>query len=278
MPKPNTWMDILVGDVHDGHKSGLCHPDMPDGVTQNKEQRWLYEVYASHFLPELKEYIKLHKPTTKHVVYGGDMVERDWKSRNKENEMWSRDYRETVPNAIELLKPITSLADYIHVIKGNQAHSGQSGEADELFAYALPYEKVVKNSGNKWIHNTAYWKAEGLLFQAKHKGKNYSKKNIDSIIASLRSDIVMECHRKGQPVPDVAYRFHNHWAGISSDWEKPIIVQNPSWQLPYEWVNEIDDIGQTPVVGATAFVYSGGKLIDKRKFTYTWERYVWMPK
>jgi hypothetical protein len=64
-------IDIILGDLHVGHVMGIAHPDMPDGKTLTKTQRWLFTVWDTEFLPAIWKILDDEKPDYVHCLLGG---------------------------------------------------------------------------------------------------------------------------------------------------------------------------------------------------------------
>lgn len=266
-------MDIQIGDTHVGHKTGIMYPHKYTGDYQtNPVQQWIWLTYKHHFLIDLKSLITELKPGYIHANLGGDLGDIDQKDRSQQ--FWSKDPSLIADNAHEVLLPVMELCDDVHSIKGTKSHTGHNSFVDDIIS--KKFDNVVRRNGDDSTFPRVVYDINGIRVDVQHKGKNKSAGTILNLMNSLRRDIIIDRAANKIPIPDVVVRFHNHWGGISSDM-RPIIVQNPSWQLPYDYIHEIDAVGTTPVIGCTVLLYRNGE-VDIKKFWYTYRlEKVWKP-
>ncbi len=156
-------------------------------------------------------------------------------------------------------------------------NTGQNSQIDE--AIADNFDNVVKQDD----YNNAWYRCEyelsGVLVDAQHRGKNRSKWAKENLITALRQEIIVDRSMNNRRIPDVVYRGHFHWWGDTSIHVKPYVVQVPSFQLPNDFIAEIDPVGGTPKVGGFVAVYQNGKIADRFPLTYTYkEEPIWRPK
>ncbi|MBW2559120.1 MAG: hypothetical protein JRD69_09880, partial [Deltaproteobacteria bacterium] len=238
-------LDISVGDIHVGNKFALMYPDADLDYRINASQRWLFKAWSEHFLPAVETLIDGTEFDHVHLLLGGDLGDKDGKNRS--TFFWSRDEKTIVENAVTLLEPLVDMVDSVHVIRGTQSHTGPASSIDE--AIARNFDNVVwKSKRDKqaaW-YKTRY-KLAGVLVDAQHYGKNKSKWADENLITALRTEVIKEY--AGEELPKMIQRFHFHWFGTTSIHKEPIVMQCPSWQLPNEYIAEIDAVGRKPVVG-----------------------------
>ena len=275
MSKRNVSLDIVISDTHVGHKTGLIYPDKLEDYKPNDMQRWLFKVWHDNFLPDVKAIIKDVKPTFIHGLTAGDMGDADFKNRS--TQFWTKDINQIKSNANDLLEPFFELCNAVHCIKGTRSYTGQNSQIDE--AIADNFDNVVKQDD----YNNAWYRCEyelsGVLVDAQHRGKNRSKWAKENLITALRQEIIVDRSMNNRRIPDVVYRGHFHWWGDTSIHVKPYVVQVPSFQLPNDFIAEIDPVGGTPKVGGFVAVYQNGKIADRFPLTYTYkEEPIWRPK
>ena len=265
-------IDYVSGDFHVGHKCGICHPDiLEDDYKMNKGQMWLWSVFCHHFIPDLKHIIKLTKPKHVHGLFGGDMGDRD--AKNRSNQFWTKKATLIEDNAVELLEPLTQLCDSLHFLKGTRSHTGD--EIDN--AIAVNFDHAVGDRA----HYEANYILEDVKISARHYGKNRSKWADTNLLNGLRSEIILEYAKSKKRIPDMNYRHHFHWFGMTPEYEPYRVVSIPSFQLPYDqdYVAEIDPVGKHAYVGGFVAVYQNGKVVDDFPLTYTYPKEdSWTPK
>jgi len=268
--------DIVIGDMHIGHKTAILYPYDLEDYKPNVAQRWLYrDVWLGKFLPEVKVILKENKPKYVHGLLGGDMGDIDFKKRS--NEYWTKDINIIRDNANILLEPFMELCDAVHILKGTKSHTGQNSQVDE--AIARNFDNVAKrNETNYAWYVCDYRLPDGTLVNAQHYGKNKSKWGEGNLVNALRDEIILERAKHRRPVPIICYRFHFHWSYVTSEHKRPIIVQVPGWQLPYDHVAQIDPVGRVPVVGGFVALYQSGDVVDTFPLNYTYKERIWSPK
>ena len=265
--------DLIMSDAHNGHKIALMYPYGLEDYSPNDMQKWLYKVYLEHFLPDIKYILKQAKPKYVHGLLGGDMGDID--AKNRSNHYWSKNVEVIKENSYNLLNPLMELMDSFHALKGTGSHTG--GVIDE--AIANNFDHCIKR--NEW--NSAWYRCEyelgGVLVDAQHKGKNKSKWAKTNLLNALRSEIILDRAQNNRRIPDISYRFHFHWSGTTDREENYRVVSVPSWQLPNDYIAEIDSVGRTAMVGGMVVLYQNGKVVDDFPLNYTYEEdKIWKPK
>jgi len=257
--------DIVIGDMHIGHKTAILYPYDLEDYMPNIGQRWLYkDVWLGKLLPEVKAILKQHKPKYVHGLLGGDMGDIDLKKRSEQ--YWTKDINIIRDNANTLLDPFMELCDTVHVLKGTKAHTGQNSQVDE--AIARNFDNVEKRNDAYYAWYKVDYRLGGVLVNAQHYGKNKSKWGEGNLVNALRDEIILERTKHSRSVPTVCYRFHFHWSYITSRYKKPIIAQVPGWQLPYDHIAQIDPVGRITEVGGLVSLYKGKEVVDMFPLNY----------
>lgn len=264
--------ELRIGDIHDGHRTAIMYPKNYRRYTPNKAQKWLYKVFTKNFLVDVQELLDEFKPDYVHGNIGGDCGDLNY--HNRSEQYWAETEWEVIDNLKLLLRPFVELCDTVHFLKGTKSHVGKSHQLDEAIAREFS-ETVWNNDYASWTEVNAV--LAGVLVNSRHYGKNQSKWGKGNLINSLRDEIILDCIKHGRRVPDIAYRHHFHWAGMTVHNEKPMVVQVPSWQLPYDHIAQIDPVGRTPVVGGVVSFYQGKTILGVHQLNYTWKEKSWSP-
>lgn len=271
-----TFIDISLGDLHVGHKTGMFYPDPDLDHRANKWQTWTWRVWRDNFIPDIKAVLDKYPKSYIHGEFGGDMGDKDIKKRSPEA-YWTKDTPTIVDNLNDLLEPIVNWCDAIHVINGTRSHVGGDDNVDNTYAKDLDNAVHMGNKIYAW--GRVEYELGGLLIDAQHLGKNRSKWAKENMMNALREEIILDRHKNGRRVPDIVLRHHFHYPGCTTFFDKPIVFQIPSWQLPNGYILEIDPVGRTPVVGGWVNVYGDRQLIESVPLIYTYPREkVWKPK
>jgi len=268
-----TYIDIHIDSLHVGHKSGMYYNGRNFDYKPNPANRWLWKVW-NMFWEEVEQLIEKHNPSHVHLSMLGEAGDIDYKMRS--NEFWTKDYDVVKDNAIEVLERPMKLVDGAHFFRGTDAHVGSGGTLDELIA--SEYESAIPTEDGKFAHLRAEYELGGVLFDVQHKGKNRSKWGDTNLITALREEIILDRTHNKRPVPDVITRGHFHWLGATDINVSPLVVQVPSFQLPYKYIHDIDAVGRTPIVGGVVFIIKNRK-VTYEPITYTFPRSkVWKQK
>lgn len=272
----DTFIDIVLGDLHVGHHTGIMYPDPDLDRRPDKYQRWLWRAWNDHFIPDIKAVLDKHPKSYVHGEFGGDMGDKDIKNRSPES-YWTRDTGTMVDNLVQLLEPIINWCDAIHVINGTRSHVGGDDNVDNALAKDLDNAVTVSEKIYAW--RRVEYELGGLLIDAQHVGKNRSKWASGNLIAALREEIILDRVKNNRRIPDIVYRHHFHYPDCTSSLHKPVVYQIPSWQLPNGYVSEIDPVGRTAVVGGWVNVYGDKQIIESVPLIYTYPKErAWTPK
>jgi hypothetical protein len=164
-----TVLVAVVGDLHIGSTVGLCprRVALDDGgaYEASKSQRWLWSCWQDYW-----EQVKALKDEGVKVVavLNGDLCDRN---KHGHYQLFTTN-RATLKGAVlDTLKPQLDVADYTIVIRGTEAHTGESAELEEWFADDIGAVRDEQSGSASWW----YWEAtiEGhKLAMVHHPGTN----------------------------------------------------------------------------------------------------------
>ncbi len=230
---------LFVGDAHVMGDTGLCVPDMPVGSKDQRpysasyKQRWLYERYQ-----DLKQFAELLAMEYRLFVgIGGDNV--DGVMHHDSTQTYGTP-QDQVNMAVELFKPLVSLATFAHGVTGTASHVGDVGNDDravyELLGIEYSDYYQLEIGGERLLH----WAHHGLPV-----GKRDHTEEDGA--ARLAKDVEIRCLRKGERVPDAIVGHDRHRSF------KPFMMRDisvavcPCFQLPtyygMTWPHDSVDIG-----------------------------------
>ena len=265
--------DIVIGDTHIGSSSGLAYT--PDLEKPNIWQKWIFKVYANHFLPDIEKYIdEVQKRYGAidhiHLANGGDMGDLDTKKRSSANEYWAVNEKQVTANAKKLFDPLWKMCDSAHFIRGTRSHVGTGGGVDEAIADDCDIT-IPKDRHNKSWYDWEY-KLAGVHVQMQHYGKNKSKWGDESLLSALRSEVILDRASNNELIPDICYRFHFHYPMQTDPDKYPRMIGNAAWQLPYEYIYERDPVGRTNLIGGYICVFRDGEILEVKRLTYKYPK------
>jgi len=162
----------VVGDLHIGSTVGLCprRVALDDGgaYEASKSQRWLWRCWEDYWRQVAERKADGAQVV---VVLNGDLCDRNVHSHYQ---LWTINRATLQAAVLAALAPVLPIADYVVVVRGTEAHTGQSAEMEEWLARdidAVPDEQA--GSASWW-----YWEATIAghnLALAHHPGTNSTR-------------------------------------------------------------------------------------------------------
>jgi len=236
--KPQTIV-AFIGDEHTNSTVGLSAIQVAtdDGSAHraSKAQLWIrtcFEDYCRHLEKRVKNGLRRNRLIW---VNNGDLVEG---VHHNTTQICTSNMAQQLKNAIKTLQPILSLnPNSIYIIRGTEAHSGASGQWDELFARdirAVPVYEDKAPEDNEFSWYSLLLNIEGVLFDIAHTGEfgmsSWTGVNALNKIAMEAKDYYLS---RGERCPDYVIRSHTHrWGASAEDKSHSIkVVSVPSWQL-----------------------------------------------
>ena len=253
----------IFSDSHCGSTLGLCPPSftLDDGGTYfpSRGQMWLWYHWKAYW--ELVAEIHKRNGGSLYVVSNGDLVDGD---HHDTSQIITRNKSDQSKLAVAALEPMLVLnPDYIFVVRGTEAHVGQSG-----------YTEIEPDTGN---HSWYYLKIEvgGVKFDIAHHGKSGSKHwtKMNSAISDA-VDVTMQYYERGERPPDVIIRSHKHTPIDTFDNYASRLLMLPSFQVTTSFGHKIAS-GRVLPIGAYVFScgegkYTVDKYIEKPLVQRTW--------
>lgn len=269
----------VVSDIHAGGTTALC-PDeivLDDGgkYVASKAQRWLFQCWREYW--QKVEARRDALGAELYVVFNGDAVEGD---HHKTTQIMSAN-----PNAqaaawtAAISIPLDLEPDHIVMIRGTEAHVGQSASAEERIADGLRRDKrpiisEPETGAASWWH----WVAElqGVKVDVTHHGRIGQREHTrSSQIVLYAHDVHLSYTKNGERPPDLALRGHNHKVADSFDAVKPRVVATGAWQLGTGHVHKVQPDSLADIQGALVTIQDGAYDVEKVQFHY--QRPVWRP-
>jgi hypothetical protein len=217
---------VVVSDLHVGGTTALWPPDgkLESGNTvghgDNAHQRWLWEVW--------QDTIKTIKSTFGDdpfaLLLNGDLVEG---AHHHNKEVCAAIEADHMEAAIQLLQPLSALANETYVIRGTECHTKD-------------YERVIaKALGANYCGDKALIRVHGTLIDAAHHmpttGRAYLEAGAMSI---LMGNARLNYARVGHELPKVFLRAHRHVGGFYSD-GTAAVISTGAYQLLTRWAFKV---------------------------------------
>lgn len=272
MKKTKPVLLACVSDVHAGGATALC-PDrvvLDDGgeYVASKAQRWLMQCWCEYWARVAARRDELGAEL--YVVFNGDLVDGQVKNSTQVVSGNPNAQAAVVTEAMSI--PLGLKPDRIVVVRGTEAHVGNSASAEERIADGLRRDKrpiitEPETKASSWWHFRAI--IQDVYVDITHHGR------IGRLEHTRNSQVVLYAHdillghvkAKDRP-PDICLRGHNHKFADSGDECTPRVVATGAWQLKTGYVHK---------VAADSISDIGGVLLTIRDGTYDVEKVKYKP-
>lgn len=272
----------ITSDQHCGGTTALC-PDkisLDDGgeYHASKAQRWLFQCWKDYW-KRVGEVVKKEKPKYFYQGFNGDIVDG---AHHKTTQILSENpnAQAAVVNAVMTI-PLAQKPDQIIVIRGTEAHVGQSAAAEERIADGLfrdkrPIVRDMDTGSASWWHFRA--ELNGKLIDIAHHGRTGMREHTRMSAASLHAhDIFLSHAKRGERHPDLAVRAHYHRFNDSHDAAPTRVITSGAFQLKTGFVHRIaaDSVAD---IGGFIIVLRDGKPVEVERVQFEAARgSVWRP-
>lgn len=223
---------VCISDLHAGCKLALCPPG---GASLDDGGRYLPSPLQLKLYDIWREFWDKWVPTATKgepfaVVVNGDSV--DGVHHNSTTQI-SHCLEDQADIAYELLAPIVDLcAGRLYVVRGTDAHVGQSGVDENKLAKRLGAKK--SDTGQFARHELWMQLDKYLLHFAHHIGTSGSMAYETSALMRELSEMFADSARWGNQIPDIIVRSHRHRhieVRVPTKNNYGIAFVTPAWQL-----------------------------------------------
>lgn len=198
---------IIISDLHCGCQMGLMRPDGAhlDGgghVEPSDLQKKVWEIWLYFWNKQVPRWVKGEEYD---VVVNGDVIDG---SHHGSTSQWSHNLADQTAAAFDILEPIFKKAHRAYMIRGTEAHVGQSGTDEERLAKALGAVKSEHGNHARW----ELWKHVGnyLCHFTHHIGFTSSATHETSAVNAELALMFTEAGRWGHKPPAIICRSHRH--------------------------------------------------------------------
>ena len=264
---------VVVSDLHCGCKFGLC-PDrvrLDEGGTYeaSRFQRIVHDMWLrfwGEFVPEATN----GEPYA--VVVNGDSLDG---VHHKSTTQISHNTKDQRRIAVELLTPVAEACDgRFYMVRGTEAHVGQSGEDEE--EVAMSCGAVHDSDGNASRHDLWMYCGDGLVHFSHHIGTTGTMHYETTAILKELAEAYTEAGRNRTVPPDIIVRSHRHRCAeirIPTKIGYGISFTTPGWQLKTPFVHRIPGgRATTPQIGGSVIRQAHGGELYTRHRVWTLDR------
>lgn len=256
----------IVGDMHIGSTVGLCprRVALDDGgaYEASKSQRWLWSCWLNYWLEVGKR--KEAAGAQVVAVLNGDLCDRN---THGHYQLFTINRATLQAAVLDTLTPMLAVADCVIVIRGTEAHTGQSAEMEEWLARdidAVPDEQA--GSASWW-----YWEAtlaEHNLALAHHPGTNSTRPWTQGGGANRAAAMAMHNYYGQRWQPELVVFNHVRHNEDSADNHPVRCVFNRAFSLRTAYDHRSGRSLQQAQVGALIVTLDEGREIDVAKVAY----------
>lgn len=272
----------VVSDVHAGGTTALCPESVPldDGgeYRASKAQRWLFGNWEKYWAEVAK--VRDEESAELIAVFNGDLVDG---AHHKTTQVITENpnAQAAVVNAAMAI-PLALKPDHIVVVRGTEAHVGQSASAEERIADGLKRDKrpiaCDPDTGtSSWWH----WRAEieGVRLDVTHHGRTGMREHTrGGAIVLYAHDILLAHVKQDHLPPHVCFRAHYHRFNDSGPDACPVrVFQTGAWQLGTSYVKKVAADTLADCGGAIMRIQDGGYDLRKVEFKPESRGAVWRP-
>jgi len=193
--------------MHIGSTVGLCTPtvelDDGGGYTASKSQRWLWRNWQDYW-----GQVAALKAEGAQVValLNGDVGDRN---KHSAYQLVTVNRATLLRMMVDALQPVLDVADHIVIVRGTEAHTGQSAELEEALAKDIGAVPDVQAGTASWW----YWEAtleQVRVAAAHHPGTNSMRPWTRGGGANRAAAMTMDSYYGQRWQPDLAIFNHVH--------------------------------------------------------------------
>jgi hypothetical protein len=166
--------------------------------------------------------------------------------------------------------PLALKPDRIIVVRGTEAHVGQSASAEERIADGLRRDKrpVISDPETKsgsWWHFRG--EIQGVRVDITHHGRTGQREHTRGSAAVLHAHDIFLSHAKdGDPPPHLCLRGHHHRFNDSYDACPTRVVTSGAWQMATSHVHKVAADSMAGIGGLIVTIADGEYGVEKVAF------------
>lgn len=257
----------IVGDAHIGSTVGLCPRrvalDEGGAYESSPSQRWLWRAWLNYW--EQVAANKAALPGSKVVaVLNGDLCDRN---RHGHYQLWTINRATLKKAVIVALEPVLEIADYVIVVRGTEAHTGESAEMEEWLADDIGAVPDAQAGTASWW----YWEATlggHNVALAHHPGTNSTRPWTMGGGANRAAAMAMATYYGQRWQPELVVFNHVHHNEDSGDNHPVRAVFNRAWSLRTAYDHRSGRSLQQAEVGGLIVTLQDGEDVGVRKMAY----------
>lgn len=257
---------VVVSDLHCGCRVGLCPPviELDDGGSyhHSKYQKIVWN-WWEEFWGEWVPHICKGEPFS--VVVNGDPMDGNHHGAVTQISHNPVDQKRV---ALQALKPIVEQCEgRFYMIRGTEAHGGESGNLEENLAEEL---HAIPNAEGQYARWELWYRlGEALVHLSHHIGTAGSMHYESTALMRELAEAYVEAGRWNNEPPDVVIRSHRHRnAEVRIQTHKGFctVATTPGWQLKTPFTYKIAGARQTlPQIGGSIVICGPEDIYTRHK-------------
>lgn len=277
MAKQRPVVLAITSDLHAGSTVALCPPeiDLDDGgaYKASRVQQWMWQSWADFWAKV--QTVRREADADLYTLFNGDLVDGNHHGTTQILSGNPNAQAAVVNACIQV--PLSLKPEKIWVIRGTDAHVGQSACSEERIADGLRRDKrpIVTETYTK---SASHWHARaeihGWRFDFAHHGRvgtrPWTKPNV---VINLAAEIFIEHAiedfdaNREPTAPHIAIRSHMHQFVDTGNAHRTRVIQTPAWQLATSFINRIAP-GKLGEVGGIIVTIEPDRCPDVRPVIY----------
>lgn len=256
-----------VSDLHCGSSQALC-PDrvrLDDGgdYGASRAQKWLWQNWGDYWqqVSAARDAIGAEL----YVIFNGDLV--DGQVKHSTQILSGNPNAQAAVLDAAISTPLALKPDRCFIVRGTEAHVGQSAASEERIASGLRKDKrpIV---GDPETGSASWWhlrmNVQGVRIDVTHHGRTGQREHTRGSAAVLHAHDILLAHvKRGQPHPHLCLRGHYHKFNDSHDAAPVRVVTTGAWQLGTSYVHKVAPDSLADVGGAIVTIQDGAYELRK---------------
>lgn len=257
---------VIVGDIHANSTVAVCPPvfNLDDGGTYraSKAQRWIWRQWLALWAEAAEARERAGGQLV--LILNGELADDNY---HPTTQLITRNPADMLKLSAAVLAPALELlreGDRVFVLRGTEAHSGQSAHLDETVAHDIGAD-AADEEGNVFSHWRLKVEIDGVRFNVAHHpagGGGRVPWTRGNFANQLAARAAFECAMSGEKPPHLLIRGHVHRPADSYDAYPVRAVVLPSWQLTTSYGHRIGG-DPLPVGGAIITCDRGRATVAK---------------
>ncbi len=166
--------------------------------------------------------------------------------------------------------PLAMKPDNIAIIRGTEAHTGQSAAGEERIADGLKRDKrpvILDADTGTASHWHLRMEIDHVLIDVTHHGRTGQREHTRGSQAVLHAHDILLAHAKnGERPPDLCLRGHHHKFNDSHDSCPVRVVTTGAWQLATGYVHKVAPDSLSDIGGVIVVIKDGAYTVEKVQF------------